>query len=468
MDMKHEGNKRGGADRGMPVTRRIVRDLQMQIESGRLSGGMKLPSIRELAEQYQISTAVTLAAYRELESRGFVERRAGSGTFVAGKGQNPGNSFFNWGNVLPVLETEEFLKEVAPEVAFFSFPATEYSYSPHYMEWLNSRNSDGEMNPGFGAVNDGQLACLARKGTLLPLDEFLDNSAVLRRECFPETLLRGMSWNGKLYALPVIFRPTLFFFNRRIFREAGIPEPDRNWSWQDLFERTRLLTRQENGRVSRYGLAVLFVLNTYASFVFQNNGELFDHNGNCVINSDRAYEALNFFSELFMLPGCCSHHHFGETRVSLVELLNNDLAAMLIGDAVDYFLLRERMPAGDWGMVRLPGRNNHMAGLSIRGIGLTAGGRAGERFRMLEKFFSSERYPDYCRRLLGFAGYGSAGVELPEPILEILPETSPSRGSSSPNASNALQETIEVVFEHRLPLTRKQCAEFERRINRRL
>lgn len=66
------------------------------------------------------------------------------------------------------------------------------------------------------------------------------------------------------------------------------------------------------------------------------------------------------------------------------------------------------------------------------------------------------------------SGRLSGGMKLPEPILEILPETSPSRGSSSPNASNALQETIEVVFEHRLPLTRKQCAEFERRINRRL
>lgn len=66
------------------------------------------------------------------------------------------------------------------------------------------------------------------------------------------------------------------------------------------------------------------------------------------------------------------------------------------------------------------------------------------------------------------SGRLSGGMKLPEPILEILPETSPSRGSSSPNASNVLQETIEVVFEHRLPLTRKQCAEFERRINRRL
>ena len=122
MNMKHDGNNREDVGREMPVTRRIVRDLQMQIESGRLSGGMKLPSIRELAEQYEISTAVTLAAYRELESRGFVERRAGSGTFVTGKGQNPRNSFFNWGNILPVLETERFLKEVMPGVAFSSFP----------------------------------------------------------------------------------------------------------------------------------------------------------------------------------------------------------------------------------------------------------------------------------------------------------------------------------------------------------
>ena len=73
-----------GTNRGIPMTRRIAAEMEERIADGTLPAGSRLPSVRELAVRYGISTAVCLSAYRALEKKGLVERRAGSGTFVCG------------------------------------------------------------------------------------------------------------------------------------------------------------------------------------------------------------------------------------------------------------------------------------------------------------------------------------------------------------------------------------------------
>lgn len=54
------------------------------IHLGALAHGHKLPSVRELAQEFDADPRVVLAAYRELEREGLVEIRARSGIFVAG------------------------------------------------------------------------------------------------------------------------------------------------------------------------------------------------------------------------------------------------------------------------------------------------------------------------------------------------------------------------------------------------
>ena len=88
-----------GTNRGIPMTRRIAAEMEERIADGTLPAGSRLPSVRELAVRYGISTAVCLSAYRALEKKGLVERRAGSGTFVCGTpaAADPKNYFYSWG-----------------------------------------------------------------------------------------------------------------------------------------------------------------------------------------------------------------------------------------------------------------------------------------------------------------------------------------------------------------------------------
>jgi GntR family transcriptional regulator/MocR family aminotransferase len=61
----------------------IYRQLRAGIVEGRLAGGTRLPSTRDLATQLGVSRKTTLDVFERLLSEGYLSARAGSGTFVA-------------------------------------------------------------------------------------------------------------------------------------------------------------------------------------------------------------------------------------------------------------------------------------------------------------------------------------------------------------------------------------------------
>jgi GntR family transcriptional repressor for pyruvate dehydrogenase complex len=60
----------------------IVRQVRALIEQGRLNPGDRLPSERELAEQFLVSRVTVRQALSVLQAMGFIESRVGDGTFA--------------------------------------------------------------------------------------------------------------------------------------------------------------------------------------------------------------------------------------------------------------------------------------------------------------------------------------------------------------------------------------------------
>jgi len=67
---------------GVAPYRQLVDQVAHAIRLGLLRPGDKLPSVREVVTQITINPNTVHRAYRELESAGLVEARAGLGTFV--------------------------------------------------------------------------------------------------------------------------------------------------------------------------------------------------------------------------------------------------------------------------------------------------------------------------------------------------------------------------------------------------
>lgn len=71
-----------------PIYRQLIRHIRMQIESGSLPAGTRLPASRDLARQLNISRISVVNAYAELRAEGYLSAHAGRGTFVAKEGSN--------------------------------------------------------------------------------------------------------------------------------------------------------------------------------------------------------------------------------------------------------------------------------------------------------------------------------------------------------------------------------------------
>jgi len=66
-----------------PIYKQLIRTIRMQIESGTLTAGMRLPASRDLAQTLGISRISVVNAYSELRAEGYLSAHAGRGTFVA-------------------------------------------------------------------------------------------------------------------------------------------------------------------------------------------------------------------------------------------------------------------------------------------------------------------------------------------------------------------------------------------------
>ena len=68
---------------GQPIYAQIIQQIQHAVEIGVLKPGEALPAIRTLAEQLVVSPNTVVKAYAELEQRGVITLKQGSGAYVS-------------------------------------------------------------------------------------------------------------------------------------------------------------------------------------------------------------------------------------------------------------------------------------------------------------------------------------------------------------------------------------------------
>jgi LacI family transcriptional regulator len=96
--------------------REISRHLETEIAGGKYRQGARLPSEVQLVKQFKVSRPTVARAFRELEGRGLIERRAGSGTYV--RNTSPArDSSRTLGLLVPGLASTEIFQIICGEIA---------------------------------------------------------------------------------------------------------------------------------------------------------------------------------------------------------------------------------------------------------------------------------------------------------------------------------------------------------------
>lgn len=166
------------------------------------------------------------------------------------------------------------------------------------------------------------------EGLYMPLDDYLEKHNLGRERWFAE-LLEPYTHEGKLYGLPRSWHPYLLYYNQDLFDSVGVTNPEANWTWDDVIRVGKELTRDTDGdgRTDQYAIAGV----PWETFVWGCGGEIFDKEGNCLLDTPEAITGLTLYYDLIYT------HHIMPTPQELKE--SKDAQSLFMTGKVAMFAL---------------------------------------------------------------------------------------------------------------------------------
>jgi DNA-binding FadR family transcriptional regulator len=129
----------------------IAVQVRRQITGGVLLDGERLPPERAFAEQFGVSRGTVRDALKRLEEAGFVEKRAGSGSYVSHSQQEDTPGIAKVTSPLELVDTRFALEPQIVRLAVLN--ATEYQLGKAEQA-LQSMESCGQATEVFAAADD--------------------------------------------------------------------------------------------------------------------------------------------------------------------------------------------------------------------------------------------------------------------------------------------------------------------------
>jgi ABC-type glycerol-3-phosphate transport system substrate-binding protein len=208
-------------------------------------------------------------------------------------------------------------------------------------------------SPDVYIVDGPNTPSYAARGFLLPLDQYYT------KEDLSDYLTAGIdqgTYQGKLYAAPYVSSTQLIWYNKDLFRAAGVTpppsDPRKPWTYDQVLDAARKLTGP-----GRWGFLFEQTADPYQILaVPQSMGaEVISPDGlraSGYVNGPKFVEAMTWYQRLFaqwkVSPQgiddlATSQQYFGTGRI-----------AMLVGEMWNYNVLRQTYPKLNWGVAPHP------------------------------------------------------------------------------------------------------------------
>ncbi len=189
-------------------------------------------------------------------------------------------------------------------------------------------------------------------GILHPLDELMEQTPDFDKEDFYSFALEAFQHNGVQYGLPKDFNPYVLFYNKKLFRNAGIEALPTNW--QELEQTASQLTKDKsgNGQTDQYGFIVEPSVEMVMPFVYQNGGHFQNPDGSLGITDEPFIEALEFYHGLYKKGIATMAQDEGVAWNG--DVFGREVCAMAISGGWLIPFLKDNYPDVDYGIIPLP------------------------------------------------------------------------------------------------------------------
>lgn len=141
------------------------------------------------------------------------------------------------------------------------------------------------------------MATYVESGLLLDLTPYAEEYGFAPKTTWPK-LRNNLMVDGKLYRYPANSASQVLFFNKRLFREAGVDFPTSDMTWDEFIELVQPLTKQDDeGRYTQFAFAVS--KNYVKDIILQFGGRFYsDDLTQSGFDSDEFVEGMEFYSDL--------------------------------------------------------------------------------------------------------------------------------------------------------------------------
>ncbi len=162
---------------------------------------------------------------------------------------------------------------------------------------------------------------------------------------------------GNKWAVPIFGQVHLMYYNKAVYREAGLdPDTDYPRTWDDLWEHINLFI--DKG-ITPYGIGIpasatlageQFIYSLMAS---NNAGNIYDNDGNLIFNNPNTVEAYRFWKQLYdhSPPGSLSYQWF-EPQSAMFN--DNTAFAFVLGGKINNWETQSGKPPEDLGAAFIP------------------------------------------------------------------------------------------------------------------
>ncbi|MHB0997878.1 MAG: extracellular solute-binding protein [Armatimonadota bacterium] len=163
----------------------------------------------------------------------------------------------------------------------------------------------GKVPPDIIHQNRFTINDWASRDTFMALDKYIErdrnNPDGVRQEEYYDSCWIQTVYRGHTYAVPFNTDDRALFYNRKLFREAGL-DPDRPpRTWDELLDYSKKLTSYNKDKTfKRVGFIPNFGNSWLYLYSWQNDGEFMSPDGRkCTLNNPRTVESLEYMTSIY-------------------------------------------------------------------------------------------------------------------------------------------------------------------------
>lgn len=170
--------------------------------------------------------------------------------------------------------TEEFNK-THPNIKVIFEPIPGDGYGTKLTTSLAAGNA-----PDVFLIGEGDYFKYVDKGVVEPLDDYLAKDTEFSTDLFHAGILEQGNINGTQYYLPKDFNPLSLWYNKKLFDEAGVEYPNDSWTWTDLKEAAKKLTKKDDkGKITQFGYNASKWEYSVYSYLWSNGADITNEDG---------------------------------------------------------------------------------------------------------------------------------------------------------------------------------------------